>query len=77
MSHFDGFQPLNISTHALREEGDAGATVNISIYTISTHALREEGDLKTSIYARSRRKFLPTPSARRATAVWQTLILDP
>ena len=45
MSHFDGFQPLNISTHALREEGDVdGGVLAAVIQLISTHALREEGD---------------------------------
>ena len=34
-----------ISTHALREEGDALSVGLFSVCTISTHALREEGDL--------------------------------
>ena len=35
----------NISTHALREEGDAEAVgITVSAIFISTHALREEGD---------------------------------
>ena len=34
---------------------------------ISIHALREEGDLRKKAYNIIRRKFLSTPSARRAT----------
>ena len=35
---------------------------------ISTHALREEGDPATKAYVDIAVQFLPTPSARRATA---------
>ena len=35
-----------ISTHALREEGDANHGVTLDSQVISTHALREEGDLR-------------------------------
>ena len=35
---------------------------------ISTHALREEGDRVKELEARPIEVFLPTPSARRATA---------
>ena len=35
---------------------------------ISTHALREEGDLEAVHKLTDTIKFLPTPSARRATA---------
>ena len=38
-------EPLHISIHALREEGDAKQSVNNSVIGISIHALREEGDL--------------------------------
>ena len=38
-----------------------------SVCTISTHALREEGDRLRSGLSTSWRRFLPTPSARRAT----------
>src|SRR5699024_7223757 len=34
-----------ISTHALREEGDLEAGLEITLKAISTHALREEGDM--------------------------------
>ena len=34
----------NISTHALREEGDAAGKYMTGLANISTHALREEGD---------------------------------
>ncbi len=33
-----------ISTHALREEGDGWGYDQIKSFIISTHALREEGD---------------------------------
>ncbi len=33
-----------ISTHALREEGDIGQDEVVRVPVISTHALREEGD---------------------------------
>ena len=36
---------------------------------ISTHALREEGDPRRLVWPPPRRRFLPTPSARRATWV--------
>ncbi len=35
---------IQISTHALREEGDTEGTDFCSFLSISTHALREEGD---------------------------------
>ena len=38
----------DISTHALREEGDHIGGAVVDILTISTHALREEGDLSSS-----------------------------
>ena len=45
MSHFDGFQPLNISIHAPREGSDA-ETVHIAVpdVQISIHAPREGSD---------------------------------
>ena len=60
---------ITISTHALREEGDpySKATI-IQASKISTHALREEGDSLNRNYAAYTIEFLPTPSARRATA---------
>ena len=36
---------MNISIHALREEGDRSSTTKAPTGTISIHALREEGDL--------------------------------
>ena len=35
--------------------------------TISTHALREEGDDLDNVWDHCATRFLPTPSARRAT----------
>ena len=38
---------VQISTHALREEGDITGALRLTLrYAISTHALREEGDSK-------------------------------
>ena len=42
-----GFSFLDISTHALREEGDHPRTRSAAAKWISTHALREEGDAAT------------------------------
>ena len=57
-----------ISTHALREEGDHAVISFCKVScNISTHALREEGDLGCAVRAPGQKKFLPTPSARRAT----------
>ena len=57
-----------ISTHALREEGDLRARGIVTMpRVISTHALREEGDLGDIGKDVKGIKFLPTPSARRAT----------
>ena len=43
-SHILG-RAVNISIHALREEGDVGTLVNVpKTRMISIHALREEGD---------------------------------
>ena len=38
------------------------------VHAISIHALREEGDVKLTWKAGARKRFLSTPSARRATA---------
>ena len=59
---------LAISTHALREEGDKYVVGILARALISTHALREEGDCSTQRPKASSLPFLPTPSARRATA---------
>ena len=57
-----------ISTHALREEGDPAAQLRADLCgEISTHALREEGDYISRTAALTVSRFLPTPSARRAT----------
>ena len=56
-----------ISIHALCEEGDTTQTGVSTRVLISIHALCEEGDHRIlSIHAKMRR-FLSTPSARRAT----------
>ena len=58
----------NISTHALREEGDLDKLKGADLNPISTHALREEGDCLRKMRQEEADRFLPTPSARRATA---------
>ena len=68
----DDFQSLvlirDISTHALREEGDVGESGHCHFrQVISTHALREEGDVELRQPVYKVVEFLPTPSARRAT----------
>ena len=58
----------DISIHALREEGDRAVPALICGFPhISIHALREEGDPLVRLYSRHRKRFLSTPSARRAT----------
>ena len=58
-----------ISIHALREEGDILPLHQRDVSTvISIHALREEGDVLVLWYNDGVRRFLSTPSARRATS---------
>ena len=57
----------SISIHALREEGDQRGRCPSASTTISIHALREEGDDRDVRAAHDGRRFLSTPSARRAT----------
>ena len=62
------FGGKDISTHALREEGDRiEPDVYRRVGLISTHALREEGDLMPRSPPLKTKIFLPTPSVRRAT----------
>ena len=57
-----------ISIHALREEGDASFSIELFPYQrISIHALREEGDAVSVLPQPISKRFLSTPSARRAT----------
>ena len=42
--HYEGYQLLNISIHALRGEGDEGNGLRNDTLNISIHALRGEGD---------------------------------
>ena len=58
---------MSISIHALREEGDVVAHPAGGHKVISIHALREEGDQEQLLAEINRRRFLSTPSARRAT----------
>ena len=59
---------LEISIHALREEGDFCVVDHLHcVLQISIHALREEGDRLTPYLPRHKAKFQSTPSARRAT----------
>ena len=50
-----------ISTHALREEGDLYPSIGCIIVNISTHALREEGDSVQPLPICSRYNFYPRP----------------
>ena len=82
---------MEISIHALREEGDRATSTpssrisnfyprpprggrlepveaNYPVEQISIHALREEGDVPLCAGRETPKKFLSTPSARRATA---------
>ena len=58
---------VEISIHALREEGDAKACGRQRLFDISIHALREEGDGCPVCVLLRTAQFLSTPSARRAT----------
>ena len=58
---------MEISIHALCEEGDALALDGREILRISIHALCEEGDSLNGVSGPNPIKFLSTPSARRAT----------
>ena len=58
---------IQISIHALREEGDLSASYYYTFSKISIHALREEGDALLFLRSASLMQFLSTPSARRAT----------
>ena len=61
-----------ISIHALREEGDSPRTMpRLPAFGISIHALREEGDAWDKSQVAIYKRFLSTPSARRATRVVQ------
>ncbi len=64
--------PLSISIHALREEGDIVHGIGESLSFISIHALREEGDFARAGQRQRAKKFLSTPSARRATSTLST-----
>ena len=59
--------PSDISIHALREEGDPRLRQSVRQRNISIHALREEGDSPRRSRSRPMKRFLSTPSARRAT----------
>ena len=59
---------IQISIHALREEGDRDVRGVADLQQISIHALREEGDRSRKCSRKPASRFLSTPSARRATA---------
>ena len=63
----DRHKALEISIHALREEGDAERRHQPPLSKISIHALREEGDHNRARLNHHILRFLSTPSARRAT----------
>ena len=58
---------MDISIHALREEGDEREVKPYERQYISIHALREEGDWMAVPRFAALFRFLSTPSARRAT----------
>ena len=58
---------MDISIHALREEGDIQRRTGAVAHRISIHALREEGDPCQPDHRAGNLGFLSTPSARRAT----------
>ena len=58
---------IEISIHALREEGDPRTGPGWTVIFISIHALREEGDECIIYEGTTEFLFLSTPSARRAT----------
>ena len=60
-------EPVEISIHALREEGDEVCGADRRVCEISIHALREEGDAIPILHGSAAAIFLSTPSARRAT----------
>ena len=71
-----GFEQIEISIHALREEGDATSPPCCEMGSgISIHALREEGDPGHVACEPYPVTFLSTPSARRATcgAFWKVV----
>ena len=64
----ESFLMVFFSIHALREVGDnSGCQGHALSDNISIHALREEGDYNHRQGIAEYRKFLSTPSARRAT----------
>ena len=52
---------MEISIHALREEGDLSRTRYFAAHSISIHALREEGDASWSGLPISLSNFYPRP----------------
>ena len=63
-----GYGFIGISIHALREEGDRSPLyLGEATERISIHALREEGDAVRVLPQPISKRFLSTPSARRAT----------
>ena len=53
---------MQISIHALREEGDKNTGLAVGLFTnISIHALREEGDSRRTSTRQNSRNFYPRP----------------
>ena len=52
---------INISIHALREEGDLLAEIVKPVELISIHALREEGDFFSAVLHPAQSDFYPRP----------------
>src|SRR5699024_996581 len=69
----DLLRRLLISTHALREEGDAADMCLITSLRISTHALREEGDAYPDKQQSCNPDFYPRPPRGGRPMVWTPL----
>ena len=65
----------SISIHALREEGDGRDRSFRLLVSISIHARREEGDQPLCMEQRLQCIFLSTPSARRATEYYISVVV--
>ena len=76
MAYLSWFDALEISIHALREEGDPIASSNPPVWVISIHALREEGDCGVSELVRRAGNFYPRPprGGRRSKAKYGRIL---
>ena len=61
LAELNALLDMDISIHALREEGDLSTRILASSVMISIHALREEGDCRGNSPATRTRNFYPRP----------------